>query len=734
MKHTGGNTQLPSTAGDADITIESTVHRIVFSNPANGYTVARLIPYGGGDEFVAVGTFLNLTENSIINVTGHWETHQKFGRQFKVASYTADLPRSAMGIRKFLESRIKGVGQVMAKRIVDHFGEDTVDIIDNSPQRLREVEGLGAHKIKSILESWQEHRKSSAIMMFLHSYGIGPGTAQKIFNTYGDSAIDVLKSNPYILASDIYGIGFKIADRIAMSLGIEKDSPQRLQAGIVYTVETSGNDGHVFLPRELLVDTAASMLECDNSTVSATLDSMLASSQNLVAIDDRIYTARLEYAERKIAERIAKILTHIDEEHPPVTYTPQDVDNIATGLGFELSPLQLSTVDLLSEGKIVILTGGPGTGKTASTRAVIQLFKNHAYHVELAAPTGRAAKRMTEATGWPSRTIHRLLEYNPIRNSFLRDEDNPIDADLIVLDEMSMIDVMLMYHLLKAVKYNTRILLVGDVDQLPSVGPGNVLRDLIASEVIPCVRLDTVYRQGSENTIVANAHLINSGKIPIPARDRSGDFFFFENDDPDSSLDLIVNLCRDRIPNAFGIDSLTGIQVISPMYRTTLGVDNLNKVLRETLNPKNRDVQCGSSRLYRIDDRVMQIKNNYEKEIFNGDVGFIRDFNLGEGSLTVEFPEHFVNYSFSELDQLVLAYAITVHKSQGSEYPAVVIPMSTQHFTMLQRNLLYTAITRASKIAVIVGTRRAVAIAVGNNKIEQRFTSLAERLQDMTRR
>ncbi len=706
---------------------EGVIDHVVFHNSGNGYTVAKFEVLDTGDKIPITGTFANLSEGQPMKIHGEWVTHPKYGKQFKVARYEVDLPRSKVGMIKFLSSFIKGVGPVMAKRIVDKFGEETVEIIDKSPQRIREVPGIGKRKADEIIKSWEEHRRIKSVMLFLQSHNIPQGVAMKIFTAYGDDSIRVLKENPYLLATEVYGVGFKTADRVAMNLGMDKDSPLRINAGLVYTLETAGSEGHIYLPVEELVTSASKILEVTDVKVEEALASMMKSGDRIITENDRVYAPNYHYAECYIAKRMAAILKEKSRTLFNLGVEEKEIRSAEEALGFRLSNQQLSVVEELGREKVVILTGGPGTGKTVSTRAVIHIFKNNGFRVLLAAPTGRAAKRMTEATGEQSKTIHRLLEYNPRGNIFNKDNENPLECDLLVIDEMSMVDTLLMYHLIKAVKHHTRLLFVGDIDQLPSVGPGNVLRDLIDSGAAKTVRLETIYRQGAESTIVGNAHLINRGEMPVMATaERGGNFYFSHEEDPEKAMEILVRICLDKIPKKFNLDPIADIQVISPMYNGMLGVDKLNEVLQARLNP-GKDISCGSRR-FRIGDRVMQIKNNYEKEVFNGDVGFIRSIDIAQNQLVVDYLDNKVNYLFGETDQLVLAYAITVHKSQGSEYKAVVMPVHTQHYVMLQRNLIYTGITRAKEMVVLVGTKKAVAIAVKNNKIESRYTSLAERI------
>ena len=707
--------------------LEGVIDHVVFRNKENGYTVAHLKPMDGSAAVPVVGNFASVNAGMPVTLTGRWVMHPRFGKQFSVSNYKTDIPRSEVGIRKYLTGFIKGVGPVMAKRIVDHFGEDAVSIIEEDPTRLREVPGIGRSKAEKIAVSWREQQRIKDVMMFLQSHNISMGYALKIYQQYGEAAVDVLREDPYVLSSDIFGIGFRIADRIAMNLGMDKDSRVRLRAGLMYVLGEARNEGHVFLPAEKLVAEAVRILEAQQENVEAALAESLAADQMLVEDEGRIYLAPYHFSEKSVATRMAALIAAgTGGKTGPLT--ADERRSVERGLGFALSGEQRRVMDVLAQEKVVVLTGGPGTGKTVTTKAVIRLFKLRGFRVLLAAPTGRAAKRLSEATQAPACTIHRLLEYKPMNSSFERNEENPLEADLVILDEISMMDTLLMHHFLKAVKTHTRLLLIGDVDQLPSVGAGNILRDLIASERVATVRLSRIFRQQQGSSIIDNAHRINCGDMPsLKAQGPDSNFFFFNKNDPEEALAQILDLCTKRIPKKFRYNPIRDIQVISPMYRGVVGVDNLNKMLQQELNPA-RDVTCGNH-TYRLGDRVMQIKNNYDKEVYNGDVGLVRHINVDANKLFVEFPEHRVEYLFSELDQVVLAYAITVHKSQGTEYPVVVVPMTTHHYPMLQRNLVYTAITRARDMVVIVGAAKAIAIAVKNNKIEERYTALAERIQ-----
>ncbi|MEW6202858.1 MAG: ATP-dependent RecD-like DNA helicase [bacterium] len=704
---------------------EVIVNSVIYHNDTDGYTVARVETLGGGENLIVVGMFHAIKAGMPLIIRGAWKEHPKYGRRFQVESYETAAPRTETGILRFLEGFIKGVGPVMAKRLVKQFGEKTIEVLENHPERLLEVEGIGKRKAEEIRQAWDEKRSVKNVMMFLQSHNISPAYSVKIFKQYGNGAVDVLRENPYKVARDITGIGFRIADRIAMNLGVSPDSRGRIQAGIEYSLEQAANDGHVFLPEEILISKAAEYLGVGEPRIEEELENLVAEQERLVRDGGKIYLLPYHYCEAESAKRLGSILkARTGEMSFPLLSEKEEVA-LQRSIRLQLDAEQLEVLQALSEEKIVILTGGPGTGKTVAIKAVIQVFRNAGKSIALAAPTGRASKRMTEATGSPAKTIHRLLEYTPKARTFLRNEHNPLECDLIIIDEMSMVDLWLFYHFLKAVKNRTRLLLVGDADQLPSVGAGNVLRNLIQSDIIKTITLKTIHRQAQTSDIVLNAHRVNTGEMPSLKNRASSDFFFIERENPDDILNTVVSLCTEKIKQKFHFHT-SDIQVITPMYRGAVGVDNLNKTLQEKLNPA-KDIQCGTA-VFRIDDRVMQIRNDYEKEVFNGDVGYIKNISTREGKLEVSFPEHSVVYDFSEADQLVLAYAVTVHKSQGSEYPVVVFPITTYHYPMLQRNLLYTAITRAKEMVVMVGTKRAVAIAAKNNRVEERYSALHERL------
>lgn len=715
--------------------LEGTLERLTYHNEENGYTVARFTPKGKKYEVTIVGSMLGVNVGESLRLMGLWTTHPEYGRQFEVKRYTVQLPATVEGIRKYLGSGlIKGIGPVTAERIVAHFGAETLEIIDNAPERLAEVPGVARKRVAMIARAWKEQQAIKEIMLFLQAHDVSTGLAVKIYKEYGDGAIGIVRSNPYRLAKDIFGIGFKTADKIAQKMGVAPDAPERIQAGLRYVLGTFSDDGHVYATREQLVRAGSELLEVPPDVCEWHLD-LLLGQEELIADGPCVYLPPFYHAEGGIATKIRLLL---DSRRDRLSfYRTADwarvFDWLDTHSPFPLADKQKEAVVMALTQKVGILTGGPGTGKSTITGTIIRLLRAKNKSVLLAAPTGRAAKRLSETTGMPAQTIHRLLEFSPSSGQqFLRDRQNPLDADLIIVDEASMIDTLLMNHLLKAVEAGSHLLLVGDVDQLPSVGAGNVLRDLIASGCVPTVRLDTIFRQAAESFIIVNAHRINRGEFPIfpkPGRD----FFFFNQPDPEKAAALILDLVRRRIPTRFGFDPERDIQVLSPMHRGAVGVGSLNTRLQEALNPGRPGVDeyKHGHRVLRVGDRVMQIRNNYDKNVFNGDMGRIVAIDRDEQTLTVEFDGQPVEYEFYQVDQLVHAYAVSVHKSQGSEYPVVVIPLLPQHYLMLQRNLLYTAVTRAREMVVLVGTKQAIAMAVRNDKIAERNSRLDVRLREL---
>jgi exodeoxyribonuclease V alpha subunit len=711
--------------------LEGTLERITFQNEENGYTIARLIAPGQPREITVVGTLTGVNVGEGLRLQGFWTNHPQYGRQFEVHTFSVHYPATVEGIRKYLGSGlVRGVGPVTASRIVDAFGPDTLEIIENEPHRLKEVSGIGEKRVGVITQAWDEQKQVKEIMLFLQSHGVSTTLAVKIFKQYGDQSIPTVRSDPYRLAKDIYGIGFKTADKIAMQLGMPVDSPSRINAGLMYALSELSNEGHCFSPRPQLIMEAKKILEvqeCDSQ-----LDLLLVTGE-LIAEEDAIYLPAFQRAEVGAANRVRRI--QLSQRDRLGSFRSFDWDAafalIDRDNPIHLTQQQSDAVRMALTEKVSVLTGGPGTGKSTITASIIRLLKMRGGSVLLAAPTGRAAKRMTETTGLDARTIHRLLEYRPKNGSpFSRDNSNPLDTDLLIIDEASMIDILLANHLLDAVELGTHLLFVGDIDQLPSVGPGNFLRDLIASGMIPVTRLDTIFRQAEDSYIILNAHRINRGEMPLFSANAS-DFFLFSEADPEKAADWVIDLSAHRIKAKFGFNPSEDIQVLCPMHRGPAGVSELNLRLQSELNPpgSNKNEFRHGQRVFRERDRVMQTVNNYDLQVFNGDLGRIYTIDQEDQICTIDFDGRPVKYEFSQLDELVHAYAISIHKSQGSEFPVVIIPVLNQHYLMLQRNLLYTAITRARKLAILVGSKQAIAIAVRNNRIVKRHTKLADRLK-----
>lgn len=720
-------------------TLEGTLERVTFQNEENGYTIAKLVPRGKAYEVTVVGTLTGASVGESLRLRGVWTEHPRYGKQFQVRDYSVLLPATLEGLRKYLGSGlIRGIGPVNARRIVDTFGLHTLEVIEHDINRLREVPGIGEKRTASVAVAWEEQKQIKEIMLFLQSHGVSTGLAVKIFKQYGDEAIAIVQENPYRLAKDIWGIGFKTADKVAQQMGIAHDAPQRIEAGLRYVLGTFSDEGHCFATRLQLLDAAKQMLEVPIAACESALNSLL-QQEELRAEDEAIYLPPFFQAESSVAAKLRLLLNSARDRLGDFTtldweraFTWLDAHNdVPTGLGFKLVEAQRRAVQMALTEKVAILTGGPGTGKTTITRAIIQLLQSKGHSVLLAAPTGRAAKRLSELTGLEAKTLHRLLEYKPAQgNRFLRDQENPLDADLVIVDEASMIDILLINHLLQAIEAGSHLLLVGDGDQLPSVGPGNVLQDLIVSNVVPVTRLETIFRQADDSFIIVNAHRINHGELPLfPSEAR--DFFLFRQEDPEQAAALVLDIVAHRIPAKFGLDAERDVQVLSPMHRGPVGVSALNRELQTVLNPPSVDKTqiTHGARILRTGDRVMQIQNDYERQVFNGDMGHITAIDLEDQTVTIAFDDTVALYEFTELDAIMHAYAVSIHKAQGSEFPAIVLPLLTQHYLMLQRNLLYTGVTRARSLVVLVGGMRAIAIAVHNDKIARRNTRLAQRLQ-----
>jgi exodeoxyribonuclease V alpha subunit len=722
----------PQVAPSTQEVLAGLVERVTFHNAENGFCVLRAKARGHRDLVTVVGHAATISAGEWITASGEWVNDRTHGQQFKARFLRTSAPTSTDGIEKYLSSgMIRGIGPVYAKKLVRVFGERVFDVIEAESHRLREVDGIGPVRANRIVAAWAEQKIVREIMVFLHSHGVGTARAVRIFKTYGAEAVQVMSENPYRLARDIRGIGFKTADAIAMKLGIEKTAMIRVRAGISYALIEAMDDGHCGLPTDELMPLAENLLEVSLELVRTALDLELADG---TVVTDSVgetpctFLAGLHRAERAIAERLMRLA------NGPLPWSWIDPDKalpwVADRLRLTFAESQIAAIRLALTCKVSVITGGPGVGKTTIVKGILRILSAKGTRLLLCAPTGRAAKRMTEATGFEAKTIHRLLEVDPKGGGFKRGDDNPLDCDLLVVDETSMVDVMLMQALLKAVPGDAAMLIVGDIDQLPSVGPGQVLADIIASGAVSVVRLTEVFRQAAQSRIIMSAHRINQGSIPdLSPPSTDSDFYFVQAGEPETAVPRIVDLVKTRIPRRFGLDPIREIQVLCPMNRGGIGARSLNIDLQVALNPaRDRKVERFGW-TFAPGDKVMQIENDYDKEIYNGDIGYVDDVDLAAGELVVSFDGRSVSYGFGELDTLVPAYAVTIHKSQGSEYPAVVIPVMTQHYAMLQRNLLYTGITRGKKLVVLVGQKKAVAIAVRNVSGRRRWSKLSEWLR-----
>jgi exodeoxyribonuclease V alpha subunit len=720
--------------------IEGTIERITYQNEDNNFTVARLAQPGKEYLTTVVGYLPLVNVGETLRVTGEWVSHPDYGTQFKVSSFEIVIPATINGIQNYIGSGlIKGIGPKLAKKLVDAFGTKTLEIIETQPELLKQVEGIGEKKAESIYQSFVEHKEIQDVMVFLQGYGISPIYAVKIYKEYGANTFDYIKQNPYRLAEDIFGIGFKTADSIAQKLGIEPSSFYRVISGLKYILGRFASEGHTYVPIEKLRLEAEEALAVGPELIDKCIEDLSNNGEIFLEVFDdgekAVYLAPFYYAERGAAERFYRLAAM---PYPKFYVSPAEISELERETGVRLAPGQKEAINKVLENGILVLTGGPGTGKTTTLKSIISLLEKHGQKVALAAPTGRAARRMSEATDREAKTLHRLLEYSPYEGQsmrFGRDEDRPIEADVIIVDETSMVDILLVYHLLKAIKPGTRVVFVGDVDQLPSVGAGNVLNSLIQSGCIEVVELKQIFRQSSDSLIAVNAHMINNGEFPCLNKGR--DFFMDVKDSPEEVLHTILSLCSERLPKFNGFDPINDIQVLTPMKRTPIGVHHLNQQLQALLNPPSaeKEERRYGAITFREGDKVMQIKNNYNKEVFNGDIGRIIHIDNENNELIIRFPEvsgnRDVTYEGHELDELTLSYAVSVHKSQGSEYPVIVMPVTTQHYMMLQRNLIYTAVTRARKMVVLVGSKKALGIAINNCRVSQRYTRLGYRINKM---
>lgn len=723
--------------------LTGTVERVTYFNPENGYSVIKIQPDGkypnaaARDGTIAVvGTMPEIGVGETVQFTGNWIEDPRYGKQFRAETVTPIMPSSEDGIIAYLSSGIvKGIGPKTAEKIVGYYGEKTIHILDNEPNRLYDIPGIKRELLRGLINAWAENQAVRQTMIFLQGYGVTSRMAARIYQHYGSATINKVTQDPFALADEVFGIGFIRADEIARSMGVDPDDHNRIRAGLHFALNHMAKEGHTYVPRAELITKTAELLKIENSErIQAVLSRELFTGDLIseTAVDDSeaIYLQLYYFSERGTAERLrtlaampSPIVTSADE----VDWTPF-LRQLARSNSVELTQQQQGAVEAALKHKVSVLTGGPGTGKTTTLRMVIGALEELDFSFSLASPTGRAAKRLNEATGYPASTIHRLLGFSP-QEGFTHDEDNPLDIDMLIVDEASMIDLVLFYDLLKALKPETHLMLVGDIDQLPSVGAGNVLRDIIDSQIAHVTRLELIFRQSEDSHIVVNAHRINNGEAPF-MNNQSRDFFFFSEEDPVQAAQLVVDIVKHRLPTKFNIDPIDEVQVIAPMYRGPIGVNALNEALQKALNgDKSKAEKQLLGRIYRVGDKVMQTRNNYDKEVFNGDIGRITAINFDDAEMEVVIDGRYIYYDWTEVEELMHAYCISTHRSQGSEYPIVVMPLLTQHYMMLQRNLLYTAVTRAKQTVVLVGSRRAVHLAVKNNKVAQRYTGLLPRLR-----
>jgi exodeoxyribonuclease V alpha subunit len=706
------------------------IERITFQNSENGYVVAQLQQSKSTTLTCIVGSMPMLHAGETVRCKGYWKQHPVHGKQFEVQEFQMIAPADLLGIKKYLGSGlIKGIGAAYAGRIVAKFGIQTLQILDENAERLKEVPGLGPKRIEKIKQCWAEQRSVRDVMIFLQRYGISPSFAQKIFKSYGNESIKKITENPYCLAKDVIGIGFKSADAIASKMGIEKESSKRIDSGVEYVLFELSNDGHVCYPIDLFTQEAEKILEVGSSLIASSLEHLNKEGRIKISSlefegEERsfVWVIALYSAENGISRELRRIKS--GKSNLRSVDALKAVDWVQEQLNIKLASMQKDAVAQALTEKVQIITGGPGTGKSTITKAILAITAKLTKKILLAAPTGKAAKRMSEITGMYASTIHALLEYDFTAGGFKRNKESPLECDLLIIDEASMIDTLLMYYLLRAIPSNARLIFIGDINQLPSVGPGNVLRDLIDSKQIPVTMLTEIFRQAAGSRIITNAHRINNGIFPDINNYPTSDFFFIENQEPEEILSTIVELVSKRIPAKYNFNSLEDIQVLTPMRRSLIGIENLNTVLQESLNPTKEEPLIRGYTRFHINDKVMQIRNNYSKGVFNGDVGRIVDINKVDQEVTIAFDYKKVVYDFSELDEIVLAYAVSIHKYQGSECPCIVIPVHTSHFMMLHRNLLYTGVTRGRKLVVLVGTKKALAIAVKNDEVKKRYTGL----------
>ena len=737
----GAQVSMSSENQSREVTVEGTIERFTFRNPDSGWAVLRLAEEATGKTVTAVGPMAQLKEGQRLRVRGERDTHPKFGEQVKVSTFEAVAPSTAAGIEAYLASGlVKGIGPATAEKIVQAFGDQTLRVIEDDPDQLRKVKGLGPRKIEELSEAVKAQKDLQNVLVFLRAHGLGAGLAARVVKRYGANASALIQANPYRLADDVIGVGFRIADRLAGQLGIEPLAPERLDAAMEFVLGQAAREGHCYLPEEVLVRRTSELITCDEEALAARLPELASTGRvarqlppgPVLLQDDPapvVYPAALVEAEDGVARALDALLR---SDAPRLDVAPESaVSWFSQVSGMELAAQQRDAVVRGLRERVSVITGGPGVGKTTIVRALVQILRQKELRLSLAAPTGRAAKRLEESTGHHASTLHRLLEFTPGAGRFARDRDNPLEGDMLVVDEASMLDVQLAQSLLQAVPPTMTLVLVGDQNQLPSVGPGNVLADILASGRVPTTALTQIFRQQNDSDIVRVAHGMLAGQLPSSG-DEHGDFFFVEADDSRRARALLRELIGSRIPKRFGLDPLRDVQVLCPMYRGEVGADALNRDLQDLLNPGQIEIERSGKR-YRVGDKLMQIRNDYDREVWNGDVGLLTHIDTNAAKLYVRFPEREHQYGFEELGDLIPAYAISVHRSQGSEYPAVVMPVSTDHFLMLRRSLLYTAVTRGKKLVVLVGSTRALEMATRNNDDGQRWSGLCERLRDLVR-
>ena len=724
----------PTTAPNPEDGLAGLIERVTFHNEETGFAVLRVKVKGRRELATVVGSLATVSAGEWITAQGRWVRDSEHGLQLNATFLECTPPTSREGIEKYLGSgMIKGIGPVYAKKMVEKFGEEVLTVIEKSSAQLEEISGIGPERRRRIKEAWKEQRAIREIMVFLHSNGVSTSRAVRIFKTYGEQAIETVRANPYALAKDISGIGFKTADQIAEKIGIPKDSIIRARAGISHCLLEATNSGHCALPKEMLLDAAKGLLLVDEALIGEALDRLLVNRELVeeqIGEHALVFLPALRATEIGIAAKIHAMCS-MPSTHPAIDIG-KAIEWCEKKTGTELAASQKEAIKKACESRVLIITGGPGVGKTTLINSLLLIFRAKKIKCLLCAPTGRAAKRLGDATGLEAKTIHRLLEFQPSSGGFTRNEERPLECDLLVVDETSMVDVQLMHKLLKAVPANAHLILVGDVDQLPSVGPGMVLANLIESGVVPIVRLTEIFRQAAKSHIITNAHRINEGKMPeFGEKTQESDFYFVEREEPEAIQSTLIRLIKERIPAKWGFDPIGDVQVLCPMNRGSLGAREMNLQLQNALNPQRPD-EPRVERFgwqYRIRDKVIQTENNYDKEVFNGDIGRIKAINPDEREVAIQFESREVIYDFGELDEVSLAYAISIHKSQGSEFPVVIVPVAMQHYMLLQRNLIYTAITRGKKMVVLIGQKKALGLAVRNNRTGERFSGLLERLR-----